>query len=53
MARMGTGRRLLTAEDVLASPHARGELWDGAFVVREPSGGWSGAIGFRLGAPLA
>jgi len=49
---MATGR-LLTAEDVLATQYERGELWDGTFLVREPSGGWSGAVAFRLGALVA
>ena len=53
MEPMGTSERLLTAEDVLAPEYRRGELWDGVFVVREPSGGCSGAVGFRVGAALA
>ena len=35
---MTTHERLLTVDDVLSDPkYERGELWDGAFVVREPS----------------
>ena len=45
MRRMTTHERLLTVDDVLSDPkYERGELWDGAFVVREPSGGPHGAI---------
>ncbi len=44
MRRMSANQKLLTAEDVLAPEYERGELWDGAFVVREPSGGWAGVV---------
>lgn len=44
--------RLLTAEDILAPGYKRGELWDGVFVVREPSGGWSSAVEQRISATL-
>ena len=46
---MGTNERLVTAEDLLRDPqYERGELWDGVFVVREPAGGYSGALEFRI-----
>ncbi len=48
MARVQT-RRLLRAEDLLSGRHDElGELWDGCYVVREPSGGWHGVLGSRL-----
>lgn len=53
MEPMSTDERLLTADDVLAPQYERGELWDGVFVVREPSGGWSGAVGFRVAGAIA
>ena len=53
MEPMNTADRLLTANDILNPAYERGELWDGVFVVAEPSGGWAGAVGFRVGAALA
>ncbi len=53
MSDMNTAPHLLTAEDVLASEYESGELWDGVFVVCEPSGGWAGAVEGRLAAQLA
>lgn len=48
MKRMTSGR-FLTVEDILSdSRYERGELWDGHFVVREPSGGSHGDIGANL-----
>lgn len=45
MARMMTTPDLLTAADILRdNAYERGELWDGHFVVCEPSGGPHGVI---------
>ena len=52
MRRVNTGERLLTASDIEAPQYRRGELWDGVFVVCEPSGGWAGTVGFRLAVAL-
>ncbi|MDJ0973666.1 MAG: Uma2 family endonuclease [Planctomycetota bacterium] len=50
---MTTHERLLTVDDVLSDPkYERGELWDGAFVVREPSGGAHGAIAASVAVHL-
>jgi len=52
MARV-QARRLLTAEDLLTGSHDEsGELWDGCYVVREPSGGWHGVLGSRISSRL-
>ena len=43
----------VTVEDLLSGPWPEsGELWDGVFLVRSPSGGWHGALGARLGSAL-
>jgi len=46
-----TSSRLLTSEDLLNDParYERGELWDGRFVVCDPSGGWHGALEMNVG----
>ncbi|MDJ0973667.1 MAG: Uma2 family endonuclease [Planctomycetota bacterium] len=45
--------RLITAEDMLLDPaYERGELWDGAFVVREPAGVPQGVIEFNVSVLL-
>lgn len=49
---MNTDGRLRTAKDVLGPEYERGELWDGVFVVREPSGGWSSAVEHRVSGLL-
>jgi Uma2 family endonuclease len=43
----------VSVEDLLSGPWPEsGELWDGVFLVRSPSGGWHGVVGARLGAIL-
>ncbi len=47
-----TSGRLLTAEDVLAPRYEHGELWDGIFVFRDPSGGYASALTLELAFAL-
>ena len=43
----------VTVEDLLSGPWPEsGELWDGVFLVRSPSGGWHGAVGACLASML-
>ena len=52
---MGTlNTRLITAEDVLrcGSPYRDCEIWDGAAVLREPSGGESDYVAAQVVGPL-
>ena len=45
---------LLTIDDILSDPrYKRGELWDGRFVVKEPSGGSAPRVGVSLVVTLA
>ncbi len=45
---------LITAEDLLRDPrrYKRGELWDGIFVVKDPSGGSAEIVDGRVAEPL-
>lgn len=50
MQRMTTG---VTIEELLSDPrYESGELWDGRFVVREPSGGTHGCVELSIGHAL-
>jgi Uma2 family endonuclease len=45
---------LTTVEDLLTGPLPEaGELWDGAYLVRSPSGGWHGVVEMRIGVLLS